>query len=138
MWNFTKWIMHLFQAIFPDFELQQLAISKPAEVGKSYLIWLRFHGQGCGYFISWYNALIIPQLSLQYSRWRTSKVTYINEKLDVSADKISQNIELVTKCVLSNHKYDSENFQVSKKFGLFHIWTKEILATVFLGQRHLG
>ena len=57
--------------------------------------------------------MVIPQLSPHYSRWRTSKVTYINEKLDWSANNISQSIELVTKCVLSNHKYDSENFQVS-------------------------
>ena len=30
--------MHLFQALFVDFELQQLAISKPVEVGKSYIL----------------------------------------------------------------------------------------------------
>ena len=49
-----------------------------------------------------------------YSRWRTSKVTYINEKLNWNANKISQNIKLVTKCFLKDHKYDSENFQVSQ------------------------
>ena len=29
--------MHLFQALFLDFQIQQLAILKPVEVGKSYI-----------------------------------------------------------------------------------------------------
>ena len=29
--------MHLFQALFLDFQIQQLTISKPVEVGKSYI-----------------------------------------------------------------------------------------------------
>ena len=29
--------IHLFQALFLDFQIQQLAISKPVEVGKSYI-----------------------------------------------------------------------------------------------------
>ena len=49
-----------------------------------------------------------------YSRWRTSKVMYINERLNENAMEISRNIELVTNCVLSRKKYDSENFQVLK------------------------
>ena len=47
-----------------------------------------------------------------YSRWRTSKVMYINERLNMNAMKVSQNIELVTNCILSKNQYDSENFQV--------------------------
>ena len=50
----------------------------------------------------------------QYSRWRTSKVMYINERLNKNAMKISKNIERVTNTVLSRAKYDSENFQVNK------------------------
>ena len=49
-----------------------------------------------------------------YSRWRTSKVMYMNERLNYNAMEISRNIELVTNCVLSRKKYDSENFQVLK------------------------
>ena len=33
--NFSK--MHFFQALFLDFQIQQLAILKPVEVGKSYI-----------------------------------------------------------------------------------------------------
>ena len=50
---------------------------------------------------------------LSYSRWRTSKITYFNEMLNVNAKEMSKNIELVTNCVLSKDKFDSENFQVS-------------------------
>ena len=52
-----------------------------------------------------------------YSRWRTSKVTYFNEILNENAQKISKNVELVTKCILSKDKYDSENYQVSIIFN---------------------
>ena len=51
-----------------------------------------------------------------YSRWRTSKVTYLNENLNKNARKMSKNVELVTNCILSKKKYDSENFQVSTNF----------------------
>ena len=50
-----------------------------------------------------------------YSRWRTSKVMYINERLNENAMEISRNIESVTNCVLSKKRYDSENFQVLLK-----------------------
>ena len=50
---------------------------------------------------------------VSYSRWRTSKVTYFNEILNENAQKMSKNVELVTKCILSKDKYDSENYQVS-------------------------
>ena len=50
-----------------------------------------------------------------YSRLRTSKVMYINERLNANAMKISKNIELVTNLVLSKNQYDSENFQVGSK-----------------------
>ena len=49
---------------------------------------------------------------ISYSRWRTSKVTYFNDKLDANTQKMSKNIELVTNCILASNKYDSENFQV--------------------------
>ena len=49
---------------------------------------------------------------VDYSRWRTSKVTYFKDKLNANAHKISKNIELVTNCILASNKYDSENFQV--------------------------
>ena len=54
---------------------------------------------------------------VSYSRWRTSKVTYFNEKLNANAQKMTKNIELVTKCILSKDKYDSENYQVSIIFN---------------------
>ena len=47
-----------------------------------------------------------------YSRWRTSKIRYVNENLNENAKSISRNIELVTQCILAKNKYDSENFQV--------------------------
>ena len=49
---------------------------------------------------------------LAFSRWRTSKITYINENMNSNAMKISKKIELATQTSLSKGKYDSENFQV--------------------------
>ena len=49
-----------------------------------------------------------------YSRWRTSKVMYINERHNSNAKRISKKIELVTNCILAQNRYDSENFQVNK------------------------
>merc|ERR1711963_1164145 len=54
----------------------------------------------------------MTQQTVSYSRWRTSKVTYINENLNENAKKISRAIELVTRSFLKKQKYDSENFQV--------------------------
>ena len=48
-----------------------------------------------------------------FSRERTSKVMYINERLSANAMKVSQNIELATNTILSRNQYDSENFQVN-------------------------
>ena len=48
-----------------------------------------------------------------YSRWRTSKVMYINERQNSNAKRISRKIELVTNCILAQNRYDSENFQVN-------------------------
>ena len=47
-----------------------------------------------------------------YSRWRTSKVMYINEQHNDNAMKISRKIELITRTQLTKDMYDSENYQV--------------------------
>ena len=54
-----------------------------------------------------------------YSRWRTSKVRYFNERLNGNAKTISRNIELVTSCTLAKNKHDSENFKVRYDNFLF-------------------
>ena len=50
--------------------------------------------------------------SKTFSKKRTSKVMYMNELLVHEAQKISRNIELLTKLHLKSDLYASENFQV--------------------------
>ena len=50
------------------------------------------------------------------SRWHTSKVMYINERLNDNAMKISRKIELMTRTQLTKDMYDSENYQVIQGF----------------------
>ena len=57
-----------------------------------------------------------------YSRWRTSKVMYINERKNANAKRISKKIELVTNCILAKNQYDSENFQVNEYISRYYIW----------------
>ena len=56
-----------------------------------------------------------------YSRWRTSKVMYINERQNSNAQRISKKIELVSNCILAKNRYDSENFQVNNYMDTFEI-----------------
>ena len=51
-------------------------------------------------------------VSKTFSRKRTSKVMYMNDLLVPEAQKISRNIELLTKLFLKSDQYASENFQV--------------------------
>lgn len=51
------------------------------------------------------------------SKYRLSKVHYINEMQDAEARKISDRIEMLTGFVLRNTKFDSENYQVMN-YGL--------------------
>ena len=48
----------------------------------------------------------------EYSSSRTSKVMYLNEKLNMDAMKVSKSIEIATDFRLSNEKFASENFQI--------------------------
>ena len=65
-----------------------------------------------------------------FSRKRTSKVMYINEKLNANAMKISQNMELATNTILSRNQFDSENFQV--KLHLCYVYYGVTLPVVIL------
>ena len=47
-----------------------------------------------------------------FSKGRTSKVMYLNEKLVPVAMQLSRTIELATKVSLSNEQFSSENFQI--------------------------
>ena len=47
-----------------------------------------------------------------YSKLRTSKVMYMNEKLVPKAMELSKNIELAMKFRLSHERFASENFQI--------------------------
>ena len=47
-----------------------------------------------------------------YSNKRTSKVMYMNELLVPEANKLSRNIEWITRMKLKSDQYSSENFQV--------------------------
>ena len=50
--------------------------------------------------------------NVQYTRWRTSKVTYFDKQSNKNALKVSKNIQHVTKAILAKNKFDSENMQV--------------------------
>ena len=47
-----------------------------------------------------------------FSKGRTSKVMYMNEKLVPEADAVSKKIEMLTRMTMKGDKYASENFQV--------------------------
>ena len=47
-----------------------------------------------------------------YSKERTSKVIYMNEKLVPAAMRLSTKVEQVTRYKMKDEKYGSENFQV--------------------------
>ena len=47
-----------------------------------------------------------------FSKGRTSKVMYMNEKLVPQADAVSKKIEMLTRMTMKGDKYASENFQV--------------------------
>ena len=47
-----------------------------------------------------------------FSKGRTSKVMYLNEKLVAVAMQLSRKIELATKVSLSHEQFSSENFQI--------------------------
>ena len=78
-----------------------------------------------------------------YSRWRTSKVMYINEKHNDNAMQISRKIELMTRTQLTKDMYDSENYQVIQGFVTHsclqkyqHLLTKVSLILLNLSKDH--
>ena len=47
-----------------------------------------------------------------FSKKRTSKIMYMNEILTPEAERMSQNIAMLTKLYLKSDQYASENFQI--------------------------